>query len=305
MRYARPRFNIEIDWIGGVLIALMLTIQGISLYIINMLNSTAPEATPTQQSNPALPIGILVFMAVEIAILLVLFRYYKRLSEWWQWVARLIFKGMVYMLGLTMFTHLGIPFVYIVAVPVAYLLYRFTRNSPYKWLAFNLIAVVGAIYTSATLAHWVAPIVILPLLVVGIVYDYFAVSLSDIMGDLVEFSSTAKIPNFIIIPTQLRVDLDGLFAYMQGESDEIPDAIGSVIGVGDFFWPSIFVGSIFINQDYAFTAPVLGTILGTIVAFPLLRGALEQSDGALPALPWLNTGAIGGYAIGLVVALAA
>jgi len=40
---------------------------------------------------------------------------------------------------------------------------------------------------------------------------------------------------------------------------------------------------------------------GTTIAAIILRDSLEHADGGLPALPWLNTGAIAGFLAGAVV----
>jgi presenilin-like A22 family membrane protease len=89
--------------------------------------------------------------------------------------------------------------------------------------------------------------------------------------------------------------------FLSGEKDTKPENLALLIGLGDFVFPSLLVASIYVASESH--VPVVTTIVGIVVATIVLRDSLERADGGLPALPYLNTGAIVGYGVGLVLLL--
>jgi len=169
----------------------------------------------------------------------------------------------------------------------------------YRWLAFNMFAFGMGVIVTAMLSLQFAPVIILGIMVAFTIYDHLAVNLSNVMGDLVELSSNVRLPNFIVIPRTMDFDLADLREYINGERDTKPDSVAFVIGVGDFIFPSLLVGSAYINNGIS--VAVAGAVVGTLGAAIVLRDSLERAEEGLPALPWLNTGAIGGFLIGALV----
>lgn len=312
MSYARPRFNIEIDWIAGVLISLFAVFQAAVLGLILLAQQTV--TTTPQRDSLSISAEILVIAAVEITLIIGLFRLYRRLSGKWQTYVKygLLVAILIPLVAVVVSMYWGYPIlllrnslIAITIVGVAYLANKHLSQNGLRWIGFNVIALLLGVIVVAIASQQIAPVVVLPIMVAFTIYDYVAVDLSNIMGDLVSFSGSLKLPNLIVVPNTLRIDLDALFAYMQGERDEKPDGVAFVIGLGDFIFPTLLVASVYVQESISFTPPVVGAMLGTLIAIPVLRAAVIRRDKATPALPWLNTGAIGGYAIGLVVALAA
>jgi presenilin-like A22 family membrane protease len=169
----------------------------------------------------------------------------------------------------------------------------------YKWLAFNGFAFgMGAVVTSL-LALSFAPAVALLIMAVMTVYDLVAVDFSEIMGDLVEMSTNVGLPNYIVIPTTVDFELATVREYVNGELESKPDSIAFLIGVGDFVFPAFLVGSLYVQNGLSW--PVYGGLVGTVGAMVSLRHRVEDVDGGLAALPYLNTGAVCGLFLAVVV----
>jgi hypothetical protein len=276
MSYAQKHFDgFTIDWLSGVLVALLVGFQLSVLYIVHPAAGTT-EAAQAQSTSAAQGTGLLTIAAIEIAILIVLWRLYKRAPEWLKTRIKQGLKTIFY------------PLI---------LLSRLFGN--YRWLAFNVAGFGFGAIAASVLSLQFAPIVVLLFLVAFTIYDHFAVNLSNIMGDLVQFSSNARLPNFIVIPRSMNVDLDGLRAFINGERESKPESVAMVIGVGDFLFPALLPASGYIQ--HGMTAAIVGAVSGTAIAGVWLRHSLETADGGLPALPWLVTGSVVGFGIGAVL----
>jgi len=273
MSYAHKRLDgFTIDWITAVLVGLLALFQAGVLYLVHPA-VTNPETTVNQSTSASQGGSILLLVALEIALLLILWRGYKRLPERWKARIRRGLKTLFY--------------------PILWLAGLFGN---YQWVAFNVFAFGMGVIITSVLSLQFAPIIVIGFLVAFTVYDHLAVNLSDVMGDLMQMSSNVRLPNFIVVPTTLAFDLQDLRNYINGERDTKPDSVAFVIGVGDFVFPSLLVGSAFISNGA--TLPVVGATAGTAIAAIVLRDSIERSERGLPALPWLNTGAIGGFLIG-------
>jgi len=278
---ADKRFNFTVDWLSLVLGGLFIAFQASVLYLVHPAVSTSGSVSSgaaTQSSSPAMGGSLLLVAAIEILFILLLWRVYKRLPERWQQVIKRGLKLLFY--------------------PILYLAQLF---GTYKWLALNMFAFGMGVIVTAVISLTFAPKIVVGILVVATIYDHVAVNLSDVMGDLVAFSSAARLPNYILIPNQLDVNLDGLRAYIRGETDEKPESIAFIIGVGDFVFPTALVGSVYIAVG--FSPAVMGAMAGTVVASLVLRDAIEDAEEGLPALPWVNSGAIAGFIVGGLVML--
>lgn len=301
MSYVTPRLEWEFDWVAGALIALMLAFQAVALHLVQWTQQTL--TLPSQQTSVSLSGWVIGIAAIEIAVLLVLWRLYKRLPDRWQRYVKYAIYGLLIlsMASLAVISYWGHWYLLLRNVALAVMVYILVSISgEYKWMAFNLIAFIIGVIVVTMLSTQVAPRIVIVVMLAFTVYDHIAVNLSAIMSDFIEFSSSAEIPNFFVIPNQIQVDLDSLFAFLRDELDEKPDEIAGVIGLGDYIFPTLLVASA--SVKYGLHAPVVAfAALGTILTFPILRAATLRSENGVPALPWLNTGAISGYAVGLVV----
>jgi len=304
MSYAKKHTEFQIDRTAWVLIGLMAAFQICALYLTSQLSGLE---MPEQRTNAGFTGFIVAVAAVEITLLIVCWRLYKRLSERWRQLIKKVaiysLLTVVYTVGLLLYWLQGLAWLYVILVPVLWGLYKYIDPSGYTWIAFNMIAFVAGVIASILFGVQLAPKIVIPLMVILMVYDYLAVDLTDIMGDLIEFSASTGIPNYFVIPNQLRVDLERLKDFLSGKCDDKPPDVATIIGLGDFLFPTVLATSVLVQADFQITAAVVGVVLGSIVAIPVLRAATLRRDGATPALPWLNTGAIGGYAVGILITL--
>lgn len=304
MSYATKHPEIKIDRTAWVLIGLMAAFQICALYLTSQLGAVE---MPEQRTDAGFTGFIVAVAAVEITLLIVCWRLYKRLSERWrQFIKKVVILSLStvgYVFGLWIYYLAELAWLYVILVPAFYGLYKYVNVSGYTWIAFNLIAFVAGVIASILFGVQLAPKIVIPLMVILMVYDYLAVDLTDIMGDLIEFSASTGIPNYFVIPNQLRVDLERLKDFLSGKTDDKPPDVATIIGLGDFLFPTVLATSVLVNADFQITAAVVGVVLGSIFAIPVLRAATLRRDGATPALPWLNSGAIGGYAVGILITL--
>lgn len=183
-----------------------------------------------------------------------------------------------------------------VFIGLDYLLERFDLD----WITFDAFALAFGIGPTSMLSNAVAPIVVIPLLILAIIWDHLAVNLSDIMGELIEFSSSTGLPNYLIIPLRLQVNHDAVRDYVQDTNgNEKPPGVAGIIGVGDFALPGMLAVSAWVAGAIV---PAIAAGVGTIISMIVLRDSMERVEGGLPALPWLNTGALVGFAAGIVLA---
>jgi presenilin-like A22 family membrane protease len=299
-RHRRP--SLPIDWVTAVFVGLILLFQG---GVLLLLNLDLPRP-PSQTTDVTVSGRLILLAAVEITAILLVWRGWKRLpARWRQRIARtlkLLLWGVLYF-GMLTVTYLLDPLaalLWIGIVPVGYYGLQLLDGSPYSWLVFNGLVIVLGVFVSRILALTAAPIVLIPIMIAAILYDYFAVELSDVMGDLVDLSMSLSLPNFIVIPTTWRFDLDGAIESLQ--DGEKPDNMAFMIGLGDFLFPSVFLGSVWVAES-GVSPMLVGAGVGTLVAAVHLRLVLERRESGLPALPWLNTGALAGYGLGLVITL--
>lgn len=274
MSYAHDKLDgFTVDWITAVLLGITAAFQLGVLYIIH---PAVEQTHEVQQSTSASAGGsLLLTVAIEIAVILILWRLYKRLPQHWKHRIKTALKTLFY--------------------PILWLASLFGNH---KWLAFNMLAFGMGVIITSVLALNFAPVIVLGVLVAFTVYDHVAVNLSSIMGDLVEMSSNVRLPNFIVIPHSMDFDLQVVRDYINGNLDEKPESIAFLIGVGDFVFPALLTGSAYVAGA---SLPAYGALGGTLLATVVLRDSLERTEEGLPALPWLNTGAIVGFGIGAVL----
>lgn len=277
---------------GTVVSIVYLTADGLDL-----------GAGATQIITPKMAaVGVVVIIAESLAII-GLYLGWGRLPDWLK-------RGVTYAIYATIFGvfAIGIYSAYsllqaiaiygiITALAVAfnlldrYNLYYLAHNSV-TWLLGVTIASIAAL-----LLQPIAAGVLLALLVV---WDRIAVSHSGLMSNLVEWSSSAGIPNYLVIPSSIRVSMDDVREYCKAPNEiEKPDDVLGIIGLGDFAIPALLPASI-VAASGDVTPAAVAAIIGIGTAGLYLVDSLERAGEALPALVWLNVGALSGYIIGSI-----
>lgn len=310
---ARRSLDIELDWVTATLVALFAGFQLLTLYAVGM-----EFAPPQQQSSSVAFSGrLFAILLIEVVVIVSLWRGWQYLPQWTQTIIKyatyagafgvLLGVHLVFTYGLLLFGTATAAAVYaalpVVFLGVLYAVIEYTQMNEYLWIAFNLAAFTGGILATVMASHMLAPIALIPLMIAVMVYDYLAVDLTSIMSDLIDISTSAGIPNYLIIPTQPSLDMAAVREYVSGnDAEESPESVAFIIGIGDFVFPTALAASTYIAHG-GVTAAVVGALAGTLAAAVTLRAALAGGE-RLPALPWLNTGSITGYAVGTVVMLA-
>lgn len=298
----RRRFKLDGTTIGLMVIMAATQLVGLAVHHRIEVLSLTPDAQITT------PVGATAIAAMAIGEALVIvgvWRLCRRLPEWVQWALKRVVAGSLVAavgLGLWLYPVLR-PIVAVAAVVVFVLaaLVYYTNASRYRWFAHNVAAFGLSVTMVGVLAGVFAPSAVLVFLVLVMVWDYSAVSLSDLMADLVDFSASLQVPNYYIIPSAIRIDYREVRRFLRGERQDKPPGLGGIIGVGDFVLPSLLVASAALSSGAPW--PAGGAAIATCVALGVLTASLDAADSGLPALVWLNSGAILGYSVGVAVVI--
>ncbi len=183
-----------------------------------------------------------------------------------------IFYGL---LAVTYF-YAFLPFLGILsAIPSIALMIALIRSR--HWIVVNISAILVGAAITAIFGISMEPLPVIVLLAILAVYDYIAVYKTGHMVTLADSVSELNIPVVFIIPGKER------------------DAI---MGVGDAVMPNILAVSAFtFGCVYQAALTLVAGYLGLLI---LLR-AVEKSKEAHPGLPILNSFAILGFALGLLL----
>jgi len=291
-----------VDWLTVIMVGLMAAFQ-IAVLIAAEHVAGFELIEPSQSTDLTLGVEIIAIAAVEIGALLLLWRFYKYIPEWWQDKIKKALKyGFILLInymGYITLATVGYGWVFPVSYVFVVGVLRVMKRLNLVWLVFNGMAFALGVTMTVVAGFQIAPVVVILIMVAFTVYDHIAVNLSDIMGEFVELSGSIGIPNFIVIPKTIRFDLDEFLENLS-DLDEKDDNVLFMLGVGDLVFPAVLV----VSTATALSTnalPVVGAVLGTLVSVVVLRDSLEHTDGGLPALPWLNTGAIGGFLLGALV----
>jgi presenilin-like A22 family membrane protease len=187
----------------------------------------------------------------------------------------------------------------VLSLALTVLLYRFP-----EWYVIDIIGIlIGAGVTAIIgISFGVMPTLILLILLA--VYDAISVYQTKHMLALAEGVMDMKVPILFVIPNHLNFS----FREYKYEKDAKREAF--FMGLGDAIMPTILVVSanVFITEGYMnlpliglLNMPALGAALGTIVGFAALMAVVAKGNPQA-GLPFLNTGAILGYAAGCLAA---
>lgn len=288
-------FDYRALFIGTVMVATQLA-------AFLLLTTEFAANPPTTVESPVDGLWLVALFVVESLVIVALWRLFGLLPKWVQTALKLIWKAVKLSMGgivIAIMAYLLTTPVWwtVVVACVGMAVVYLSRDTAYRWMFHNAVAFGLSVVFLTLAARAVGPWVAVPLLIGVLVWDYVAVSLSDLMGDLVDFSMSSGIPNYYVIPSALRVDLDGVKEFVREDDVDMPNGCAGLIGVGDFLFPSLLVLSAIDGYTTASVFSALGVLVGVVT----LSGAIKQADGGLPALPWVNTGALVGFGFGLVV----
>jgi presenilin-like A22 family membrane protease len=176
-----------------------------------------------------------------------------------------------------------LPFAGFISLLVAILLVTMLVKKP-NWLVINVSALLLSAGIASIFGISLEPLPVIILLAILAAYDAISVYKTKHMVTLAESVAGLKVPMLFVIPRK-----DGN-AYM---------------GVGDAVMPNILVVSAqyFTNspQLYFIKIPALFALIGSLMGLVILLTIVEKKGGAHPGLPFLNGGAIIGFAASFLV----
>ncbi|WP_319506365.1 presenilin family intramembrane aspartyl protease PSH [uncultured Methanolobus sp.] len=178
----------------------------------------------------------------------------------------------------------------------------------YKFPEWYVVDTVGLIIGAGASAIFGISLSILPVLVLLsllAIYDAISVYKTKHMIDLAEGVMDLRLPILFIIPKHMRYSfIEDSFKKEDGQERE-----AFFMGLGDAIMPTILVVSanVFLVQKYEamnfigfISYPALGAMIGTIIGFVALS-ILVMKGKPQAGLPFLNSGVILGYIVGVLV----
>jgi presenilin-like A22 family membrane protease len=194
-----------------------------------------------------------------------------------------IIAVIIYSLTLISIYYILLPFAGFISLLVAILLVTMLVKKP-NWLVINVSALLLSAGIASIFGISLEPLPVIILLAILAAYDAISVYKTKHMVTLAESVAGLKVPMLFVIPRK-----DGN-AYM---------------GVGDAVMPNILVVSAqyFTNspQLYFIKIPALFALIGSLMGLVILLTIVEKKGGAHPGLPFLNGGAIIGFAASFLV----
>ena len=200
---------------------------------------------------------------------------------------------MMYFLILISIYYVFIPFLgHLSIIPSLVIVILLIKRS--NWLVIDVAALLLAAGITSIFGISLEPLPVIVLMVALAVYDAISVYKTKHMISLAESVTKLKLPMLFIIPYSRKFKLE-----------DLKDARGkaSFMGVGDAVIPNILVVSAQVFSTSAYIGFIkisaLLTLIGGIIGLFVLLAVMERKSGAHPGLPFLNTGAIGGYIISM------
>ncbi len=223
---------------------------------------------PSDVSNSIIYFGLIIAFT---AFILLAVRY------------KAILKAVIYFLTFLSIFYVLSPFVGAFSVLISVILVILLIKKP-NWVLINIAALMLAAGITAIFGISLEPLPVIILLSVLAVYDIISVYRTKHMISLAESVTAINAPMLFVIPKK-----DGN-AYM---------------GVGDVVMPNILVVSAqtFTNSpEVGFVKlTALLSLIGGFVGLMILLYIVERRGGAHPGLPFVNFGAIAGFALGFFV----
>ena len=271
---------------------LFVLIHGLAL-LLSMPFDAAEMQVTEDADNPINLVYIISIIIIITVIILAIAKYWKK---------QLIQVIILFAVGYTSF-YVFLPLLalifawwwpFIIAIILAVVL----TGTLYKYPEWYVIDLCGIIVGSGAIALFgisLGILLVILLLVILAVYDAISVYKTKHMIDLADTVMELKLPVLLVIPKirhySLLKETKRLKEKLQ--DDEKRDAF--FMGLGDVVMPGILVVAVFQNIPDGFPI-ALAVITGTLIGFfSLMLFVIKGKPQA--GLPFLCTGAIGGYLI--------
>jgi presenilin-like A22 family membrane protease len=236
--------------------------------------------------DPLNPIIFFVFIIAFTAFILVVLKYFKHLGE------KLVYFVMLGAVAMTIYYVMLVLFPFAFApelstLALALLLYKYP-----EWYVIDATGLVIGGGAAALFGISLGILPVLLLLAILMVYDAIAVYKTKHMVALAESVIDLHMPVLFVLPRKWS------FSLLRG--DEMED--GFYMGLGDAIIPTVLVVSAnymqgFVHYFGLINAPALGALIGTLAGYAVLSRIAGRGKPHA-GLPFLNSGAILGVAIG-------
>lgn len=181
-----------------------------------------------------------------------------------------------------------------------------------QWYVVDSVGLLAGGSLTALLGIFIGILPALIFLSVLMVYDAVAVYWTKHMISLADVVSDMKLPILMVMPSQPSFDytkMGSLKEHRQAVEEHPEDREATFMGLGDAVIPGILVVSSFVflptHPDIvgigANLITALGAMAGSLVGYSILMRVVAGGNPQA-GLPFLNGGAIGGYALTYVLA---
>lgn len=287
---------IRLNFLTALLVLLTVTVQVGAIWAAAdpLQEVDKPAPVETSENEPATAVPIFILVIAELIVVYALWLIYRLLPALLQrWIKRACLTGGVLYALLYAISILPALLVAYAGIIIAYAL-------DYKWLAYDIGALVLAIVVAATLGGYFGPLPLIVLVAGLMIYDWVAVVETTLMSRVAKLMGNLRLPVLFVIPNRLDFDIGAFLDELSANGVDLDsvfrDQLHLAIGVGDFAIPAALTAAVFRFYGVAIAFAVL---FGTVVGLLGLMGA--KDDEALPGLPWLGGGALGGFAVSMLV----
>jgi len=303
----------SLRWVG--LLALYIGAQLVGLALANPFR-TAGLSSSTNPQSPTAPITIILIIVIAPLFILLLARQRGGVAA----LRQLILVAIAGALYITLFATFGVlfPAVYllppygaeIVVVPALFFaatvsaaLYLALLVDP-QWYIVDLVGFLAAGALVAILGISFAILPAFILLIALMVYDAIAVYRTKHMISLADVVTEMKLPILMVMPDSVGYDYAAAPPLAEQRNLPTEERAALFMGLGDVVIPGTLVVSAFVWLPAAPTWlglgaglwVALGALMGSLFGYALLMRLVLRGNPQA-GLPFLNGGAIAGYAV--------
>jgi presenilin-like A22 family membrane protease len=303
----------SLRWVG--LLALYIGAQLVGLALANPFRTAGLSSSANPQS-PTAPITIILIIVIAPLFILLLARQRGGVAA----LRQLILVAIAAALYVTLFATFGVlfPAVYllppygaeIVVVPALFFaatvsaaLYLALLVDP-QWYIVDLVGFLAAGALVAILGISFAILPAFILLIALMVYDAIAVYRTKHMISLADVVTEMKLPILMVMPDSVGYDYAAAPPLAEQRNLPTEERAALFMGLGDVVIPGTLVVSAFVWLPAAPTWlglgaglwVALGALIGSLLGYALLMRLVLRGNPQA-GLPFLNGGAIAGYAV--------
>ena len=269
--------------------------------VIALILATPFEASDIKAfQNPASiwnPIYFFILIIGFTALILIVLRFGAKRLIYLFMLAAVAVTLYYVMDGLLLYLHasISIPLfgsglnvgALIITLILSLLLYKYP-----EWYVINATGLIIAGGAAAIFGISLIPELVVLLMIILAVYDAMSVYKTKHMVSLAESVIDLRIPILFVMPRKRN------FSTLNRQGLELGGGDAFFMGLGDAIIPSMLVVSAYVS--YSSVVPALGALAGTLVGYSVLT-RFSGKGNPHAGLPFLNTGSIIGFLIGLLL----